>query len=111
MMTQLGFVVVAASNRPEPGTATLVHLSGVDVALFNVDGCIFAINNFCVRCGASLAECNISGQYVTCRQCDWRYDIFTGRLTELPTLTTERFAVHVVDSEIMVATAPTLSAH
>lgn len=110
-MTQLGFVEVTASNRPKPGTATVVCISGNHVALFNVDGCIFAINDFCVRCGASLAEGCISGHFVTCRQCGWRYDIPTGRLTELPALTTDRFEVQNFNSRLLVATAATMSTH
>jgi nitrite reductase (NADH) small subunit/3-phenylpropionate/trans-cinnamate dioxygenase ferredoxin subunit len=110
-MTQLGFVEVPASNHPKPGTATVVRVSGINVALFNVDGRIFAINDFCVRCGASLAEGCISGPHVTCRQCGWCYDVSTGRLTELPALTTGRFEVQVVDSLILVATASTVTAH
>ena len=110
-MTQLRFVEVPASNRPEPGAATVVRISGVSVALFNLNGNIFAINDFCVRCGASLAEGCISGLHVTCRKCEWRYDISTGRLTELPALTTDRFEVQVVNSRILVATAPNPSAH
>ena len=109
-MTQLSFIEVPARNRPEPGAATVVRVADASVALFNVNGHIFAISDFCVRCGASLAQGAITGQYVTCRKCGWRYDIFTGRLTELPALTTDQFEVQVVDSQILVATAP-LSAH
>ena len=107
-MTQPDFVEVSTIHRPGPGAVTVVKISGVNVALFNVAGCLFAINDFCMRCGTSLAEGSITGSQVTCRKCGWRYDFTTGRLAHLPALMTDRFEVHVVDSQILVATAPTV---
>ena len=58
----------------------LVTVEDTGIALFNVAGAIFAVDDFCVRCGASLAAGKLKGTEVACSGCDWRYDVTTGRL-------------------------------
>ncbi|HEY2817694.1 MAG TPA: Rieske 2Fe-2S domain-containing protein, partial [Casimicrobiaceae bacterium] len=48
------------------------------VALFDVEGRMFAIDDLCVRCGTSLAEGTLTDTVVSCIGCDWRYDVKTG---------------------------------
>jgi nitrite reductase/ring-hydroxylating ferredoxin subunit len=90
---------------------TVVRISGVNVALFNVGGSFYAINDFCMRCGASLAEGCIAGSEVTCRKCGWRYDFTTGRLAHLPALMIDRFEVQVADTRLLVSCAPRTRPH
>lgn len=106
LMTQRSFVEVKPPDQPDNGEATVVSINGVGVALFNLDGRIFAISDFCVRCGASLASGDVIGNHVSCRQCTWCYDIISGRLTELPALAVDRFEVRINDAHVFVATEP-----
>jgi nitrite reductase/ring-hydroxylating ferredoxin subunit len=46
------FVKVAKKNEIEPGQARLVELRGKRIALFNVAGQFFAIDNTCTHKGA-----------------------------------------------------------
>ena len=41
------FVKVAKTNEIEPGQARLVDVQGQQIAVFNVDGQFFALNNTC----------------------------------------------------------------
>ena len=106
LMTQPSFVEVRPPDQPDNGEATVITINGAAVALFNVAGRIFAISDFCVRCGASLALGEVIGTHVSCRQCTWRYDIISGRLTELPELAIDRFEVSIDDAHVLVATEP-----
>ena len=106
LMTQPGFVEVRPQDQPDHGGATVVSINGAGVALFNLDGRIYAISDFCVRCGASLASGEVIGTHVSCRQCRWRYDIISGQMTELPELAIDRFEVRVNDAHVLVATEP-----
>ena len=106
LMTQPGFVEVRPQDQPDHGGATVVSINGAGVALFNLDGRIFAISDFCVRCGASLALGEVIGAHVSCRQCSWRYDIISGQMTELPELAVDRFEVRIDDAHVLVATEP-----
>ena len=110
-MIQPDFVEVSTHHRPQPGAVTVVRAFGVNVALFNVEGCLFAINDFCMRCGASLAEGCIAGSQVTCRKCGWRYDFTTGRLAHLPALMTDRYDVQVVDTRVLISAGPGKRTH
>jgi nitrite reductase/ring-hydroxylating ferredoxin subunit len=109
LMPQLSFVEVELQVQPADGEATVVCMDGVAVALFNLDGRIYALSDFCVRCGASLALGLVASTHVSCRQCSWRYDIISGRLIELPALATDRFEVRINDGHVLVATAPCAS--
>jgi nitrite reductase/ring-hydroxylating ferredoxin subunit len=73
------------------------------VAIFNVGGRIFAIDDGCVRCGASLAEGSLVDTTVTCPNCDWRYDVRTGCVEGVPSLRTDTYEVKVVGSRLLVA--------
>ena len=66
------FVKVANTNEIEPGQARLVDVKGKQIALFNVDGQFFALDNTCTHRGGPLAEGEVSGHEVTC---PWRRDI------------------------------------
>ena len=108
-MTQSNFVEVGPQGRPDHGEATVISVDGVKVALFNLDGRIYALSDFCVRCGASLALGVVTGTHVSCRECSWCYDIISGRLIELPALATDRFEVKVSDGHVLVSTEPSAS--
>ena len=62
----------------EPGTATLVEIGGNKIALFNVDGTFYAIDNICAHRGGPLAEGEIEGDVVTCPWHRATYNIRTG---------------------------------
>ena len=58
------FVKAARTTEIEPGQARLVEVNGKQIALFNVDGQFFAIDNTCTHRGGPLAEGEVSGHVV-----------------------------------------------
>ena len=54
------------ANEIEPGQARLVDVKGKEIALFNVDGEFFALDNTCTHRGGPLAEGEVAGHKVTC---------------------------------------------
>lgn len=60
------FVKVTTTDEIEPGQARLVDVQGKRIAIFNVDGEFFAIDNTCTHRGGPLAEGAIAGHEVTC---------------------------------------------
>ena len=50
------FVKAARTTEIEPGQARLVDVKGKKIALFNVDGQFFALDNTCTHRGGPLAE-------------------------------------------------------
>lgn len=54
------FVTVAKTHDIEPSQARLVEVQGKQIAVFNVDGTFFALDNTCTHRGGPLAEGEIS---------------------------------------------------
>ena len=60
------FVKVAIMNEIAPGQARLVNIKGKEIALFNIEGTFFALENACPHEEGPLAEGEIEGHEVTC---------------------------------------------
>jgi len=97
------FVEVAQLDQIPPGTSSVVEAGGKRVALFNVDGRVYAINDVCAHAGSSLAQGKLDGKVVTCRSHGWRYDVTTGHVTTVPDFGVASYPVQVVEGKIMVA--------
>ena len=54
-------------RRFAAGTSTTVTLDGKQIALFNIDGQIYATNDACPHAGASLGWGKLEGKVVKCR--------------------------------------------
>ena len=97
------FVEVAQLDQVPPGTSSFVAVGDKSIALFNVDGRIYAIDDACAHQGSSLAQGKLSGKVVTCRSHGWRYDVTTGHLTTVPDFGVASYPVQVVEGKILVA--------
>jgi chlorite dismutase len=74
---------IALSEVPE-GAATVVYSGGEQVALFNIGGRIYAIDNRCSHANGPLAEGTLDGTMVTCPLHDSQFDLATGQPTRAP---------------------------
>jgi 3-phenylpropionate/trans-cinnamate dioxygenase ferredoxin component len=97
------FVEIATLDHIAAGAPIVVTVCETAVAVFNVAGGLFAIDDSCVRCGSSLAAGSLSGSDVTCSGCDWRYDVTNGRVNGVPALRIDTFEVRTVGARVMVA--------
>ncbi len=94
-----------------PGTQKIVYLSGRQVALFNVEGRLYALSNRCSHARGPLSEgkveCAADGCTVTCPWHYAKYDLATGNVVDgvapsgVPT-----YQVDVRDGAIFVGTKP-----
>ena len=96
------FVEVAQLEQIAPGSSKLVYVGEKSIALFNVDGMIYAIDDSCLHQGSSLAQGKLNGKILTCRAHGWKYDVTTGSLTLNPESRVASYAVKIVDGKIMV---------
>ena len=97
------FVKVASTSDLKPGENKVVNVDGTDVALFNVDGEFFAINNTCLHRGGPLGEGFLEGDVVTCPWHGWRYNVKTGQNAMIPTAKVQNYKVKIEDNNIMVS--------
>ncbi len=77
-------IKVAETNEVPPGTAKAVDLEGRPVALFNIDGTYYAIDDTCTHRGGSLSEGAVEGTIVTCPLHGATYDVTTGNVLGPP---------------------------
>ena len=75
---------VAAEADLFEGAGIAVAPEGQDIALFNVDGEVFAINNLCTHGSAKLCDGFVEGDHVECPFHQGRFHIPSGTPTSLP---------------------------
>jgi 3-phenylpropionate/trans-cinnamate dioxygenase ferredoxin subunit len=97
------FVEVIRLPELPPGKGTTVTVAGKDVALFNVDGTIYAMEDSCLHQGLSLGTSQLEGKVVTCRGHGWRYDVTTGCTLHVKDYGVASYPVKVVEGRIMVS--------
>ena len=72
------FIKVASAADLAPGEAKCVEVAGKKLALFNVEGNFYAIDDTCTHRGGPLSEGEVSGEEVTCPWHGAIYNIKTG---------------------------------
>ncbi len=88
-------VKVATLDELPPGGKKLVEIDGRAVAVFNVDGKFYAIDDVCTHDGGPLAEGELIGSEIECPRHGARFDVRTGRPLCMPAI--EPVAVHAVE--------------
>jgi nitrite reductase/ring-hydroxylating ferredoxin subunit len=103
-------VKVATVEDIPPGRARVVEAGGRTLAIFNVDGRFYALDNACAHRGGPLGEGELEGAVVTCPWHAWRWDVTTGANTNNPRLKVACVAVTVENGDVLVDLAPELRA-
>jgi nitrite reductase/ring-hydroxylating ferredoxin subunit len=97
------FVRVARVADVPPGTGAVVDINGRKLALFNVDGSFYALDNTCLHRGGPVGEGDLDGTIVTCPWHGFQYDVTTGRNVFDPEVGLRSFPVQVSDGDVLVA--------
>jgi len=97
------FVKVATLAELQPGSGKPVEVNGKAIALFNVGGEVFAIDNTCLHQGGPLGEGTLEGEVVTCPWHMWEYNVRTGEFVANPAIKVATYAVQVEGTDIKVA--------
>ena len=72
------FVTATSIADLPPGSAKLVALNDRKIALFNVGGSFYALDDTCSHRGGPLSEGAVSGMEVTCPWHGARFDLASG---------------------------------
>jgi nitrite reductase/ring-hydroxylating ferredoxin subunit len=84
------------------GEGRVVEAEDKTLALFNVDGAFFALDNACAHRGGPLGEGDLEGTVVVCPWHAWRWDVKTGANVNNPGVTMPCFPVSVDDGRVFV---------
>jgi len=98
------FVTVANVNDLKPGEGKVIEANGKTIALFNIDGKFFAIDNTCKHAQGPLGEGTCDGNVVTCPWHGWKYDVTTGVCSNNPQVKVDKYEVQVEGEDVKVKT-------
>lgn len=98
------FVTVAKTDEIKPGERLIIEFGRTWVAIFNVDGKYYAIEDVCPHDDGPLAEGELRGCVIECPRHGATFDITTGKVLTAPALVdVPTYAVQVKDNEIQLA--------
>jgi len=93
----MSFARACATTDVEPGTALAVTVDGVTVAVVREDDDWYAIYDECSHAAIPLSEGDVEGTDIECWLHGSRFDLRTGKPTNLPA--TEPVAIYPVKVE------------
>jgi len=81
----------------------VVTVGGISIALCNVDGKLYAIEDICTHDDGPLGEGTLDGKEVECPRHGARFDVRTGAVTRMPAVAPVRtFPVTVEGDSVFV---------
>ena len=96
------FVKVARLAELAAGTGKAVEVNGKSLAIYNVNGTVYATDNACLHQGGPLGEGMLEGDVITCPRHMWQYNVRTGENLEDSMLKVETYPVRVSGDDIEV---------
>jgi len=97
------FERVASAADVPPGAVKVVSAAGRSIALCNLDGSFYAVDNLCTHDNGPLGEGTLYDGTVECPRHGARFDVQTGAVKALPAVRPVRtYAVQVEGDEVSV---------
>jgi nitrite reductase/ring-hydroxylating ferredoxin subunit len=92
----------AKTDELPVGSVREFQVEGTTLAIANVDGKFYAINNTCLHRGGPLGQGELQGKILTCPWHGWQYDVTTGKLTMNPAVGVKCYPLEVKGEDIWV---------
>lgn len=96
------FVTIAHIDDLKPGECRVVEVNDKTIALYNVNGTLYATDNTCLHREGPLGEGELEGEIITCPWHGWQYNVTTGENTSDPNLKIESFEVKIEEDNVQV---------
>lgn len=97
------FVKAARASEIPAGAGKAVEISGKRIAIFNVDGVFYAIDDTCTHRGGPLSEGNLNGKDVTCPWHGAVFDVTSGAVLSPPApREVSRYATRIEGGDVQV---------
>ena len=106
-MPHTEYVRVAAADEVPSGGVTAVSVAGRTIAIFNVEGTFYAVDDTCTHEYAPLSQGPRNGEIITCPKHGSRFNVRTGRVLSLPAVVpVSTYPVKVEDGQVYVLPEP-----
>jgi nitrite reductase/ring-hydroxylating ferredoxin subunit len=96
------YLTVARASAVSPGMGTVVTVRGQDIAVFNVQGTFYALDNRCPHQDYPLGMSPILDNSVICIGHAWRFDVRTGECHSVPGVCVRSYEVTVEGDEVKI---------
>jgi nitrite reductase (NADH) small subunit len=90
------------TNEVPPGQIREFQLDGHTIAIANLGGSFYAIDNTCLHRGGPLGQGILEGQKVVCPWHGWEYDVTSGKVALNPAVGVNCYRVEVRGEDIFV---------
>ena len=98
-----GFVKVAKTNELSPGQGRMIEANGKKIALFNVAGSFYAIDDTCTHVGGPLSKGILEEKQVRCPWHGALFDVTSGEVVGPPApVGVNRYNVRVEGADIEI---------
>ena len=98
----MGFVRTVNVDEVPAGTVRELQVEGTAIALANVGGKFYAINNTCLHRGGPLGQGVLEGKVVTCPWHGWQYDVTNGKVLQNPSVGVDCYAIEVRGQDLFI---------
>lgn len=95
-------IAVPAGKLPQAGGRVLLEFDDKSIALFNVDGGLYAIDDSCPHQGSSLCGGRLDGRVIQCCAHGLRFDLASGYLLNSTKLKVVNYPVEVIDGQAFI---------
>ena len=97
------FERVCSVGEVPPGTAKVYEMGDRAIAVCNVGGQFYAVDDVCTHDEASLEQGQVEGYEIECPRHGARFDVRTGAVTALPAVVPiETFGVRVQGEDVEI---------
>jgi len=98
------FVKIATVNEVPVNSSKLVEIDNIRIALFNLNGAFYAIEDVCTHDGGPLVEGEIVNTHeVRCPRHGARFDILTGAALSMPAFeATTAYDVYIQGDDLLI---------
>ena len=93
---------VARVDEILPGEARVFFIRGNEIAVFNVGGEFFALDNLCPHQGGPLVAGTLDGKVLTCPWHRWRFDLPSGVSVVNPAISVRAYPVSVDQGRVRI---------
>jgi len=97
------YIAVAKTGDILPGEVKYVEANDYRLAICNVNGSFYCIEDTCTHDGGPLGQGSLTGELIECPRHGARFNVVTGKVARMPAVApVETFPVKVVGDDILV---------
>ena len=97
------FVTITTTDQLKPGERIIVEIGSRWIAVFNVDGQYYAVEDRCTHDDGPLADGELYGCEIECPRHGARFDVRTGKVTAPPALVdVPIYEVRIVGNDVQL---------